>query len=568
VIHKVVYVCLAIAAAFIAMELGRRRGLQVALALACFVFIGLIFSLGLADDSYISLRFARNFAVGDGLVFNVGERVEGYTCFLWVLLIGLARKAIPAIDLVRLAKILGIGFGALALLVTYHFSGRLSVWRSEAHASPSTGRTARTRATTQATPSPMPPSDPAAFTSASLAFLLVLVATDFPFVYWSFSGMETSFYVAIMVGSAYGFAGYLAGGPRRLKSLFTSSLLLAMAALTRPETYLVPAVNVVFILVFEKQARRRALAIMLGPFLAIFLPYFAWRYSYYGYLFPNTYYAKVRGGSLALSLFGLKYLARGAIPHAILVALVLGKIARLRHRLGRIDSYLIALLALWVMTIVYTGADHFSELRYFVYLLPLMYLFAFDEIAALARRAGDGFSRLLRTKSRPAIGRALIGIIAVAGFLAVFYYNSLGVTATVLCGKHLGDKWGLLGRWMEEHSRRGDVIATPVVGAIGYYCDRTIVDMVGIVDPVIAHSARGKPGEGPKDHGLFDTEYVLGRKPKYIYLLSTAPTEQTFLKRPDPIPAIQDLKRFFPNPDYEYGVVVLEGDRFALYRRR
>ena len=38
------------------------------------------------DDAYISFRFARNLVRGHGLVFNVGERVEGYTNFLWTVI--------------------------------------------------------------------------------------------------------------------------------------------------------------------------------------------------------------------------------------------------------------------------------------------------------------------------------------------------------------------------------------------------------------------------------------------------------------------------------------------------
>ena len=42
----------------------------------------------LTDDAFISFRYARNLAEGNGLVFNPGlERVEGYTNFLWVLIL-------------------------------------------------------------------------------------------------------------------------------------------------------------------------------------------------------------------------------------------------------------------------------------------------------------------------------------------------------------------------------------------------------------------------------------------------------------------------------------------------
>jgi hypothetical protein len=42
------------------------------------------------DDAYISFRYARNMVEGNGLVFNVGDRVEGYTNFLWT-----AMSAVP-----------------------------------------------------------------------------------------------------------------------------------------------------------------------------------------------------------------------------------------------------------------------------------------------------------------------------------------------------------------------------------------------------------------------------------------------------------------------------------------
>jgi hypothetical protein len=38
------------------------------------------------DDPFISFRYAYNLVHGNGLVWNVGERVEGYTNFLWTLL--------------------------------------------------------------------------------------------------------------------------------------------------------------------------------------------------------------------------------------------------------------------------------------------------------------------------------------------------------------------------------------------------------------------------------------------------------------------------------------------------
>ena len=38
-----------------------------------------------SEDAYISFRYARNLAVGNGLVYNPGERVLGFTSPLWTL---------------------------------------------------------------------------------------------------------------------------------------------------------------------------------------------------------------------------------------------------------------------------------------------------------------------------------------------------------------------------------------------------------------------------------------------------------------------------------------------------
>jgi hypothetical protein len=46
----------------------------------------------LSDDAYISFRYAENLANGLGLVFNRGERVEGYSNFLWTVWTTLGMK--------------------------------------------------------------------------------------------------------------------------------------------------------------------------------------------------------------------------------------------------------------------------------------------------------------------------------------------------------------------------------------------------------------------------------------------------------------------------------------------
>ena len=60
----------------------------------------------LADDSFVSFRYAWNLVHGHGLVYNAGERVEGYSNLLWTLLMagGLTLGVAPEVA----SKALGI----------------------------------------------------------------------------------------------------------------------------------------------------------------------------------------------------------------------------------------------------------------------------------------------------------------------------------------------------------------------------------------------------------------------------------------------------------------------------
>ena len=71
------------------------------------------------DDAYISFRYAHNFVKGQGLVFNPGERLEGYTNFLWTLL--LVPFEALGWDLFQVCEVLGtiISIGVIVLL-TFH----------------------------------------------------------------------------------------------------------------------------------------------------------------------------------------------------------------------------------------------------------------------------------------------------------------------------------------------------------------------------------------------------------------------------------------------------------------
>lgn len=81
------------------------------LALQAVLFRGFI-----PDDAFISFRVAEHLAHGDGLVYNLGERVEGYSNLLWVLILALCSRL--GVEVIWAAKGLGVFFSAATLVLT------------------------------------------------------------------------------------------------------------------------------------------------------------------------------------------------------------------------------------------------------------------------------------------------------------------------------------------------------------------------------------------------------------------------------------------------------------------
>lgn len=218
------------------------------------------------DDMYITLRYAKHWATGAGIVWNVGELpVEGYSNFSFLVLARLAffLKLNPVIFLKST--------GVLGLLLTCVATYRLSrFWFS---------------------------------TSIALIpcwWLLVYKGQ----IIWAASGLETTMYEALVVFSVvflFKGLGYQTNGFYRRYFVF-AGMTLALASMTRPEA---PALLVLFIGILyfvEKTSKYRKIVVFLSAFLVCFLPYFFWKVYFFGRLFPNPVYCKGLDGHMAFIL--------------------------------------------------------------------------------------------------------------------------------------------------------------------------------------------------------------------------------------------------------------------------
>src|SRR5262249_46303235 len=154
----------------------------------------------LIDDAFISFRYARNLALGRGLVYNVGERVEGYTNFLWTLMMSGAIRL--GLDPGVTSQVLGV-LAALATLAV------LERWALD-HGAP-------------------------AWSALRAPGMLAVNAS---FAAWSTGGLETRFFTFLVVAAAWRLHREI-HAPHGIP---WSALLFALACLTRPEGWLALAV--------------------------------------------------------------------------------------------------------------------------------------------------------------------------------------------------------------------------------------------------------------------------------------------------------------------------------------
>lgn len=277
------------------------------------------------DDMYISLRYAKNWTNGYGLVWNVGQPpVEGYSNFSFVLLARIAMALY--LNPVILLK----GVGVAGLLFT--------CWAIYA------------------------------ITRLELCCELSLIPCMWLLLYkgqilWSVSGLETSVYEALVCWAVYFiFCGLEKSKP--VPAFVIAALLLTLAGMTRPEA---PALMLLFAFLLFWQSSKREWLLFCVTLLISFTPYFIWRWHYYGNLFPNPVYCK---GFVKFLVFDLdKHYLFLVWPFALFSLLAIYKNRNSHYYFLWLPSVLYLILLMGADPIV--AFDNRLFLPVFALLLPL-----------------------------------------------------------------------------------------------------------------------------------------------------------------------------------------------------
>ncbi len=304
------------------------------------------------DDAFLSLRYAQNLVLGDGLVFNPGERVEGYTNLLWTLMLaGWLKLGVAPLHAAEIPGI--VCYAALALGLA---------------------RASWLRARTRGLP------------FLPLAAGLLLVSDDFHV--WATGGLETLLFTCLATLPLL----WLRLRPDSLRTALAAGTALALLVLTRPDGLLFAAVGAASAWLpaggRNLAARFRLSLATIAPVLLALAVLVPWKLAYYGELLPTAFYAK--SATQPYVSQGLVYVGLYLAKNWYLLAaggLALGAFA-LRRRILPVasrgdDGFFLASAALFTVYLVHVGGD-FMFARRILPAVPLVLLALESRVVQIA----------------------------------------------------------------------------------------------------------------------------------------------------------------------------------------
>jgi hypothetical protein len=410
----------------------------------------------LDDVQMVGMRYGRNLAEGLGLVWNAGERVEGFTNPAWVLVMAAvhaagAPDATAALFIKAIAWMLACAVLALAVRLRRQLAG------------------------------PDPWAD---------AALLLMLAMNADVVFWAANGFETPLLAALLLWLLTRVIGEAErGAPTAATMLATGGL-----GLVRSDSYvLIAAVVGVAILLSGQRARAARVALLAGVFPMLLV---GARLAYYGEWMPNTFGLRMIGVP-DLLLDGVRYVKRFGREHLFLIGLAVAACARPRD--WRIRA-LATVCAMTAVQAIAAGGDFLVPFRFIAPAVPIIVILAV--IAAQdARRYGQR------------VGPVALALVAVVGIVSGGMLNQRPVDAM---RSWRGKPWqgAAIGLLIREGSRTSATVAAAGGGALGYFSRRTVIDLTGRTDPSITRLP-ARPGADAAER-KFDVESSLQRRPDFV----------------------------------------------------
>jgi arabinofuranosyltransferase len=424
-----------------------------------------------SDDAFISFQYARNLAHGHGLVFNLGERVWGFTSPLQTLLLAIVSAV--GVDTIRAGLVAGFLWTAVSAVLLHFLISK--------------------------------------FLPRTFGFCLGLYFLLDPSQHGPYA-MESGLLVALQLG----FLIAVTGGKSRL-----ANILAALSCLTRPDSLLL----VLPIMIADRETRRLK---NLAWFAGIGLVWETFAYAYYGTLLPNSLDAKIglsQFGEFFATAFdnaaGLTFAKQLGFParsstvvRGLVAVLALCPLLSAQVRRRFLPAYCL-LIYPWVLisAYAYIGSFRFHSwefysARFFLRVAAAFGLLTLAEVTAT------------RLRLRQAWRWATFGLVA-AFTIGNGLARSPEFFADLTTANHSywngarNTTYRQIADWVTRNLPKGDTIAISEVGTFAYYTEMKVIDVSGII-------TRGYHPDERMNHAAF----LLRFTPRYAILYGDHPDVQ------------------------------------------
>lgn len=435
------------------------------------------------EDALITLRYSRNLWQYGELTYNLGERVMGFTSPLWTLVL----TPVGGLLGYRAAQIAATGLGLVLYGIAYVIALRLI---ERLH---------------------LPPASQV-FVALFLAFHVMLVGE-------SVSGMEMSLFLVIVLGSAS-----FAIDDRKIAAFALASA----GVLTRPEGAIWWASLFVFLLVTN---RRHLVRTAIPVSAAIGLPWFIFAYFYYGTFIPQSAMSKslwlAADSSAAATLWSPS-------QTLAMVLLMTGSAVWSAPTIIQI-AILFGWLCLWACGafVAWKRTDHVMLLfaGYSIAMISFYYLgrglvFPWYAVvpnvlfAVVVSEVFDPLTSWVRGRARdPATGEMRTGFtrfvwtVTVAGVAIFIAVMAVRMPSWREPRKYEDSVLRSTGEYLKRCSEPDATVMLEPLGYAGYFSERKIYDLAGLVSAEFAPSpAKFEPGWGFDQVEKYLPDYVVLRR--------------------------------------------------------
>ncbi len=499
------------------------------------------------DDANIYFVYAKNLAEGHGFVYNVGgEHVEGFTSMLWTLLLTLFYLLGPM-------EWLSLVFNFT--LVSY------SIYRLTLFAdSPEEG-------------------EPSSFIGFPGALILLFICFIPGYLDWTIlTHMETGLWSALLILTTLQLLQQFRQAADKQNSR-RLMILLPLLLFTRPESLLwIPLFLLIQVgqLYFRQFSFRSIIRYTWPPVAAVLvsaLVLFGFRLFYFGYPFPNTFYAKVTDSVGRNIVSGAYYMLRHVKENPFVPAFVLllglalffigQELYRKRLRTSSaIELSIISLSALNFIFPFYSGGDHFYLSRFLQPMYPILLLGVFYP---------PFWRRYLHLKLQLK-NRHQLSFFLLAASLLILTSTRFSLLNTSSIQKEFdvgiyGRRTGHQLNQLFADSDSFPVVGTYTAGGLAYVYKGKVIDLMGLNNTAIAHAPDKKKG-GYKNHSAFNKRLFYEFSPDILHIDFLDSLQEARLNEHD--------KEDFQNQIYQfiflddkfrqlYKPVVIAGDKGKLW---